>query len=186
MTSSFTAPNVSSNIIFKFSLKVEDNRNAVSTPSIVSVTVKALSISASYNQRNISANFSVLNSRGVALSKLNNFSGAIQYYDKALDIDPNNKVILYNKANALIKLADYAKAIDYLDRVLALDPNYINALNDKGVALGGLGNYSGAIQYYDKALDIDRTFKEAIKNKEVALNNMNNYTQVLMPDVAEH
>jgi tetratricopeptide (TPR) repeat protein len=40
---------------------------------------------------------SALFKKGLALDNLGNYTGAIKYYDKALDIDPNDKLILDNK-----------------------------------------------------------------------------------------
>jgi tetratricopeptide (TPR) repeat protein len=37
----------------------------------------------------------------MALDKLGNDAGAIEYYDKALAIDPKDETALYNKGNAL-------------------------------------------------------------------------------------
>ena len=79
----------------------------------------------------------------------------IQYYDKALQIDPNYTHALNNKGSALINLGKYDEAIQYLDKALQIDPNDTLALNNKGGALINLERYDEAIQYYDKALQID-------------------------------
>jgi tetratricopeptide (TPR) repeat protein len=102
-------------------------------------------------------------------------SNAIQYYDQALAIDPNNKYVLSNKGNALLYQGNYTQAIQYYDKALAIDPNYKDALNDKGNALDILGNYTQAIQYYDKALAIDPSYKDALNGKGNALNHQGNF-----------
>jgi tetratricopeptide (TPR) repeat protein len=88
-----------------------------------------------------------------ALYNLGNYSQAIQYYDKALAIDPHYSYALTNKGVALENLENYTGALRYLDKALSIDPHYVKALNGKGVALYGLGNYAGVIEYYDKAID---------------------------------
>ena len=93
--------------------------------------------------------------KGNALGSLGNYSGAIEYYDKALAIDPHYVYALTGKGLALGSLGNYAGAIIYYDKALAINPNYQVALNGKGNALYNLGNYTGAIIYYDKALAID-------------------------------
>jgi superkiller protein 3 len=42
--------------------------------------------------------------KGLALSNLGKYDEAIQYYDKALEIDPNNTLVLNSKGDALNKL----------------------------------------------------------------------------------
>jgi tetratricopeptide (TPR) repeat protein len=48
---------------------------------------------------------------------------ALQYYDKALDIDPNYGDALYNKGNTLNSLGNYTQAISYLGKALAANPD---------------------------------------------------------------
>ena len=81
-----------------------------------------------------------------------NYTGAIEYYDKALAIDANNTIILRNIGLSLANLERYSEAIEYYDRVLAIDPNHVIALNNKGNTLNELGRYEKAIEQYDKAL----------------------------------
>jgi len=48
---------------------------------------------------------------------------AITYYDKALEIDPYDTLVLNNKGGALAALGRYEEAITYYDKVLAIDPD---------------------------------------------------------------
>ena len=119
-----------------------------------------------------SDNVSALINKGLALDNLGNHIQAIQYYDKALAIDPNDVDALYNKGNALDSLGNHTQAISYYDKVLDIDPNDVDALYNKGVALAHLGNYTQAISYYDKVLAIDPNDVDALNNKEVALDHL--------------
>jgi tetratricopeptide (TPR) repeat protein len=42
----------------------------------------------------------------MTLNKLGNYTGAIQYFDKALSIDPKDEVALYNKNNSFDHLVE--------------------------------------------------------------------------------
>ena len=53
-----------------------------------------------------------------------NYTQAIQSFDKALAIDPNDKYALHGKGNALDRLGNYAEAIQYYDKALEIDPDY--------------------------------------------------------------
>ena len=48
-----------------------------------------------------------LNNKGLALDGLGNHTGAIEYYDKALAIDPKNVLALNYKGLALSELGNY-------------------------------------------------------------------------------
>jgi tetratricopeptide (TPR) repeat protein len=63
---------------------------------------------------------------------------AIEYYDKALKIDPKYALALNNKGLALDKLGKYNEAIQSYDKALEIDPKYALALNNKGLALNKL------------------------------------------------
>jgi tetratricopeptide (TPR) repeat protein len=75
--------------------------------------------------------FVALNNKGVSLGKLSNYTGAIQYFDKALAIDPNFAAALVNKGFALSLFKKYQEAIIYFDKALQIDPNNAIALQAK-------------------------------------------------------
>jgi tetratricopeptide (TPR) repeat protein len=59
------------------------------------------------------------------------YDEAIQYYDKALKLNPNYVDVLNNKALVLSDLGRHEEAIQYLDKVLEIDPNNVDALDMK-------------------------------------------------------
>ena len=71
---------------------------------------------------------------GSALSKLKRYKEAIDWFDKALAIDPNYIFSLRNKGSALNKLKRYKEAIGWFDKALAIDPNDSISLNGKKVS----------------------------------------------------
>ncbi len=86
-----------------------------------------------------SENNTVLN-KGLDLYHLGNYTGAIEYYDKALAMNPNDLDALTSKGTALDVLGNHTGAIEYYDKALAIDPKDVYVLTDKGVALDALGN----------------------------------------------
>ena len=66
--------------------------------------------------QNTLTNVTTLINKGNALSRLGNYTQAIQYYDKALAIDPNNAIALYNKGNTLNNLGNYTQLYNTLTR----------------------------------------------------------------------
>ncbi len=132
-----------------------------------------------YKTNNSSSNILALVHMGSTLSNQGNYTRAMPYFDKVLEIDPNNKDALYGKGDALIILGNYTQALDYLNKALAIDPNDKYILNEKGNALSFQGNDTQALQYYDKAISIDPGYKEALFDKADSLNRLGNYTQAI-------
>jgi tetratricopeptide (TPR) repeat protein len=120
-----------------------------------------------------------LYNKGIDLYHLGNYTGAIEYFDRALTVDPNDNDALYYKGDVLLALGNYTGAMLYFDRALAIDPKDLTALNDKGLALNKLGNYTGAILYYDKALAVDPKHENALYNKGLVLDNIGNHIEAL-------
>ena len=101
---------------------------------------------------------------------IGNYTGAIEYFDKVLAIDPNDVDALNSKGVALDSLGNYTEAIEYFDKVLAIDPNDVDAIYNKGVAFENLGNYAEAIEYYDKVLDINPNDVDALNSRAALVN----------------
>jgi len=65
---------------------------------------------------------------------------AVQYYDRALAIDPEDTEALVDKGLALEDLDRTEEAIQYYDRALAIDPGEVDAQNNKESALLSLSS----------------------------------------------
>lgn len=122
-----------------------------------------------YKTNNSSSNVLALVHKGSTLSNQGNYTEAIPYFDRALEIDPNNKFAFDGKGNALYGLGNDTQAIQYFDKALAVDPNFKQALYDKGFTLYGLDNYTQAIKYYNKALSIDPNYIDALNGRQDAI-----------------
>jgi len=63
-----------------------------------------------------------LSNKGWALLELGNYTQAIPYFNKALQIDPTLVDALNFKGQALYKLGNYTGAQYYLNKALEIDP----------------------------------------------------------------
>jgi tetratricopeptide (TPR) repeat protein len=84
----------------------------------------------------------------VMLDHQGNYAQAVEYFDKALAIDPNYKFALNGKGWALYYQGNYAQAIPLFDKALAIDPNYQDALSGKQNALSNLSHDSYCHYYH--------------------------------------
>jgi len=90
---------------------------------------------------------------GFNWSKRKEYQKAIECYDKAIALKPDNVAdICCNKGNALYYLGNYQEAIKCYDKTIELEPDNADAYYNKGLAFGNLGNYNESIECYDKAI----------------------------------
>jgi tetratricopeptide (TPR) repeat protein len=156
-SASFTAPSVSVDTQLKFSLTVKDDKGESSSPRIATITVKAIPVlttnMTTIDNMTATDDVSVLNDKGDALYNQEKYDEAIQYYDKALAIDPNLPNALNNKGAALDSLGKHDEAIMYYEKVLAVNSTDINTLYNRAFALAYLGRNEEALSIIQKPLE---------------------------------
>lgn len=77
---------------------------------------------------------------------------AINSYDKALDLKPDDPEAWTHRGISLNQLGRYEEAIASYDKALELNPDYPNTWVYKNSSLRSLGRYGEAIASYNKAL----------------------------------
>jgi tetratricopeptide (TPR) repeat protein len=92
---------------------------------------------------------------------------AIEDYDRALALDPNDSEAYRNRGVARGKLSEYGEAIEDFERALAFDPNDSAAYFNRGLAHYRLNEYHEAIEDYDHGQLGE--YREAIADFERAL-----------------
>jgi tetratricopeptide (TPR) repeat protein len=145
-----------------------NNATAPSMPTQLSNVTAPPTSNATTNQStptSSSASALALVDNGNALFKQGNYTQALQYYDKALDIDPNSQEALAGKGQLLALCESTQCGLTAASNHTTLASKDVFALVDNGNALFKQGNYTQALQYYDKALDIDPNSQEALAGK---------------------
>ena len=66
--------------------------------------------------------------KGVALKNLNQYQQAIDAYDNAIRINPNDADAYCGKGVALQNLNQFQQAIDAYDNAIRINPNYADSL----------------------------------------------------------
>ncbi len=105
---------------------------------------------------------------GVSYLNDNNIQPAFVEFQKALELNPNDKNI-HNAIGIIYlqKLEDYPKAIKHFKEALRLDENFSEALNNLGNTYAKMGEFDKAIEAYKKAIS-----NPLYKNAALALNNL--------------
>ena len=108
--------------------------------------------------------------RGIAKLNLGDFSGAVEDFGKAIEINPQYSDAYNNRGFVRYeKLSDFIGAINDFDTAIGLSPAEPDIYYNRGNAKTLAGNYESAIIDYDRALQIKPDYGEAYFNKGIAL-----------------
>ena len=79
---------------------------------------------------------------------------AVEYYEKATKVDPNNSYAYINWGGELVELGRYNEAIEICQKANKLIPDDAHNYNNLGFALNGLDRYEEAKEILDKAIEL--------------------------------
>ena len=83
------------------------------------------------------------------------YEEAIIYYEKALEIEPNNMTAHRRIAETFMRTAQYEKAKKHWEAITLLEPTDPDAFSSLGMCENVLGNFRAAQGYFEKALTIN-------------------------------
>ena len=104
---------------------------------------------------------------------------ALEAYDLALKIKPDDVETLINKGSTCNDIKNYVLALETLETAIKLRPDIPEAWSNKGITLNELKRYDEAIAHYDKALTLKPDYAEAWSNKGVVLNELKLYDEAI-------
>ena len=81
------------------------------------------------------------NNRGIALHKLNCYSGALAEYEIVLRVCPEDAVVWFNRGNILQQLNRLREAIDSYGKAASLKPDFAEALTEESHCRLALGDF---------------------------------------------
>jgi tetratricopeptide (TPR) repeat protein len=106
--------------------------------------------------------------KGKRFYMIGNYDGAMFYFQKAVDINPNHSEALNYFGGAHFHLQEYDKAIEYYTKSLDINSNAYWVLHNKGKANHHKGEYSEAIENYSQSLSIKNDFYRSLYYRAVA------------------
>ena len=109
-------------------------------------------------------------------TKTNNFQRAEQYFNRAINAEPNNREVLQHYASYLFHQGKNSQAINAYKKVIALTPNYAEAYNGLGVAYFANGEITRGIDTFKQSLKVNET-QEAYSNLGTAYFIEKKFTQ---------
>jgi tetratricopeptide (TPR) repeat protein len=110
---------------------------------------------------------------GNAMYSKGQYQEAIGYFDKSLQLDPENNTIWNNKGLALAKLGKIDEAIECYERALRIKSKDYVVLNNKGGALYKKGRVQEALACYKSAFSLNPESKAAMRGMDICLKYLN-------------
>ncbi len=111
--------------------------------------------------------------KGNEYYKNKKYSIAIMYYDKSLELKPNDISSYMHKGNALYDLLNYSEAYTCFTNIIDMDSSIIDAYVYQGDALQAMNKFDESLACYDKAIELDATYIFAYIRKARALKQLN-------------
>ncbi len=99
------------------------------------------------------------------LAWLNHLDSAISYYQRALDLIPDDERTIFHLAVAFKDKEDANdKAISCYRRLLEINPDHVQGHNDLGLCLQRIGKPEEAWEHYHKTIEFDPSFASGYLN----------------------
>lgn len=102
---------------------------------------------------------------------------ALEWFEKALYLQPNSARLYYDYAKALTKQNRHRKALLALKRCIQLNPQFAEAYYRMGNIYLKCGDHGQAVKAFQRALCLKSDFPEALNNLGIALINKGDLTE---------
>ena len=103
------------------------------------------------------------------------YEKAIEDYDEAIRLNPNDAIAYHNRGNTKGRLEKYEESIKDFDKSIELNPDDVLVYINRGNAKCYLKNYQEGIEDYTKAVEIDIHSISAYYNRGDARFNLQDY-----------
>jgi tetratricopeptide (TPR) repeat protein len=113
--------------------------------------------------------------RGVEKSRNKDAAGAVQAFNKSIQLNPNNAEAFYRRANANYDLKKYQEAIADYSQAIVLHPNYLQAYFNRGLARHDFNDKRGAIEDYTQVLKLQPNDTDTYYERGVAYLELQDY-----------
>lgn len=97
------------------------------------------------------------------------YNNALHYFNKALQINPDDVKPWNGIGEIFLELTNYDKAIDCFHKALLVNPHNIYAIRGIAFSFAYLKKYREAIEWFDKALKTSPEDKVLLNNRRVCL-----------------
>jgi len=103
--------------------------------------------------------------KGVSLDNLGHHREAIQCYDEALHLNPQDSKVYNNRGTAYRALRQHEQALKDYDKAIELNPRYPHAYNNRGLVYRALGQHEQAVKDFDMVIQLHPWYPYAYNNR---------------------
>jgi tetratricopeptide (TPR) repeat protein len=103
--------------------------------------------------------------KGVSLDNLGYHREAIQCYDEALHLNPQDSKVYNNRGTAYRALRQHEQALKDYDKAIELNPQYPHAYNNRGLVYRALGQHEQAVKDFDMVIQLHPWYPYAYNNR---------------------
>lgn len=121
----------------------------------------------------------IYNNRGTAFDDKGNYDRAIQDFNEAIHLSPNDAYAYYGRGYAYKKKGDYDRAIQDFNEAIHLNPKLERAYYDRGSAYMDKDDYDRALQEFDEAIRLNPKDAYAYNNRGVAYEKKDEYVHAI-------
>jgi tetratricopeptide (TPR) repeat protein len=120
-----------------------------------------------------------LKTTGLELVKRGDPQAALEEFNQAVELEPDNPEAHYNRGNVHYDLGNYQAALEDYDRTLELSPNKINAFYNRGLTHYELENYPEAIADFTRAIDANPNDADAYYKRGLVYYELLDYEKAI-------
>ncbi|MBI5218137.1 MAG: tetratricopeptide repeat protein [Bacteroidia bacterium] len=118
--------------------------------------------------------------RGLAKEKKKDMQGALQDYNKAIEIVPDYLEAHINRGNVRKTLGDNKGALEDFEKAVSINPKFPIAYNNRGIAKSNLNDLQGAMDDYAKAISLNPEYADPYHNRGlIKSKNLQKYEDAL-------
>ncbi|MDR1346049.1 MAG: tetratricopeptide repeat protein [Bacteroidales bacterium] len=107
------------------------------------------------------------------------YDKAIEDYNKAIELNPDDANAYNNRGNAYALKCDYDKAIEDYNKSIELEPGLAEVYNNRGNIYAEKGDYDHAIEDYNKTITLNPDIADAHNNRGTAYGKKGDYDKAI-------
>lgn len=117
--------------------------------------------------------------KGYEAQKKGDYTNAILYYEKAIELNPKEAAAYNNLGATLDALGEHERAIEKYKKAGEINPKDDDVYYNWGNALSHLESSEGAIEKYNRAIEINPKYEEAYNNLGYILDDLGKYEEAI-------
>jgi len=109
----------------------------------------------------------------------NDYSGAIEDFKHASELDPDNEKVYYYRFLANYKIGDYRNALIEIDHLIELNPDFYGYYLNRGNTKLALGDFKNAGQDYNKSIQLNERNADAYYLRGIVSDTLQQFNKAI-------